>query len=165
MKRGSRGSTLVETVLIAPVLIMLLLGMTELARVVYTYYTLQKIMDTVARVAGTTQSVNFCNDSDPGLIAAKTLAVTGSPDGGNALVNGLTVDQVSVRAERYEAAGNTLAQCDCSFTGCDASAGGLPPDFIVVDMPNGFTVRPLFFGLTVDPFLLKPHVRVPYGGT
>ncbi len=160
-----RGSTLLETVMFAPVLIVLLLGMTEMARVIYTYYTLQKMMYTLARYVGTQQGVNFCNDADPAVVAAKNLALTGSTDGGNALVSGVTSDLVAIRIERYSPDGNSIAQCDCSSTGCDAAQGGLPPDFVVAEIPNGFSVRPLFFKLTVDPFLLKPHVRVPYGGT
>jgi hypothetical protein len=58
-----------------------------------------------------------------------------------------------------------LIICDCSAIGCDASQGGLPPDFIVVSLTNGYTVRPVFLGFSVDPFPLRPNVRVPYGGT
>jgi hypothetical protein len=164
MKR--RGSVLIETAMYAPLLLVLLVGMVELARLGFTYYTLQKTMYTLARYVGTQQGVNFCNADDPTVLAAKNLALTGSLDGSApAIVQGLTAEQVSVQIERYDAAGETLGACDCSPGGCDAGAGGLPPDFVVVDLPNGFQVRPVFFGFSVDPFQLRPRVRVPYGGT
>lgn len=161
-----RGSALLETVMLSPILIMLLLGMTELARVGYTYYTLQKMMYTIARFAGTQQGVNFCDNGDAALVAAKNLGITGSTDGSApVLIPGLSTDLISVSAERYDATSQTLGPCDCSATGCDAASGGLPPDFLVVNMPDGYQVRPLFFKLTVQPFPLHPSVRVPYGGT
>ena len=128
--------------------------------------TLQKMMYTVARFAGTQQGVNFCDAGDPTVVAAKNLAITGTTDASApVIVAGLTADVISITAERYDTTGQTLATCDCSATGCDAASGGLPPDFIRVNIPDGFTVRPLFFNLTVQPFPLRPSVRVPYGGT
>jgi hypothetical protein len=167
MKRARQhGAALLETAMITPLLLMLLLGMTELARVAYTYYTLQKIMYTLARYVGTQQGVNFCDTGDQTVLSAKNLAITGTPDGsGNPLVPGLSADTVSVRVERYDSASQSLGQCDCSATGCDTAAGGQPPNFIVVDMPDGYSVKPLFIQLVVEPFQLRPRVRVPYGGT
>lgn len=150
----------------APILLLLLVGMTELARVYYTYYTLQKIMYTLARYVGTQQGVNFCDDADATVLAAKNFAITGTLDASaDPLVRGLTPDLVSVRVERYDATNQTLGQCDCSVTGCDAASGGLPPDFVVVSMPDGYAVKPVFPQLVIEPFLLRPLVRVPYGGT
>ena len=165
-RRPQAGAALLETAMITPVLLLLLLGMTELARVGYTYYTLQKIMFTLARYVGTQQGVNFCDAGDPTVLAAKTLAITGTPDGsGTVLVRGLTADSINVRVERYSAVNTDLGTCDCSATGCDTAQGSRAPDFIVVDMPNGYEVQPIFPKLTVAPFVLRPSVRVPYGGT
>ncbi len=83
----------------------------------------------------------------------------------NPIIAGLTADMIAVRVERSSPDSQALAACDCSVSGCDTGNGALPPDFIVAEMPNGYPMRPLFFGLSVDPILLKPHVRVPYGGT
>jgi TadE-like protein len=161
-----RGGVLLETAMFAPILLMLLIGMTELARVAYTYYTLQKVMYTMARYVGTQQGVNFCDSADPTIAAAKNLAITGSLDASTpAVIPGLSPDLLSVRAERYDTSSGSLGECDCSATGCDSSSGGAAPDFIVVDMPDGYSVRPAFFRFTVEPFLLRPRVRVPYGGT
>ncbi|MBL0159644.1 MAG: pilus assembly protein [Bryobacterales bacterium] len=52
-RRGQGGGVLLETALWMPFLILLLMGTVELSRVTYTYYTLKKILYTVARTAGT----------------------------------------------------------------------------------------------------------------
>jgi hypothetical protein len=163
--RRHRGAALMEAVMFTPIIIALLVGTVELARVTYTFYTLKKIIYTLARCVGTQQGVNFCDSEDPTVVAAKNYALTGSTDSSdNPTVPGLTPEMIQVRIERYDPASQALAVCDCSATGCDSSQGGQAPDFIVVSL-NGFLVRPLFWGLTVDPFPLRPTVRVPYGGT
>src|SRR5260370_13257864 len=70
------GSSLLETVLVTPILILLLVGMVELARVTYTHYTLHKILYTAARYLGTQQDVNFCDDGYSSVTAAKNYATT-----------------------------------------------------------------------------------------
>ena len=72
---------------------------------------------------------------------------------------------IDVRAERYDAVTGNLDQCVCSSVGCDASSGGQPPDFIVVSMPDGYPFAPHIPFIPTDPILLRPMVRVPYGGT
>jgi TadE-like protein len=162
----SRGSAAMETALFLPILILLLLGTVEIAKITYTYYALQKTMFTLARYLGTQQGVNFCDDNDPAVIAAKNFAVTGTTDGSAAaLINNLTADMLSVRSERVNSGGGTLDQCDCSPTGCDTANGGLPPDFIVVSIPQGYPVTPRIPLLPMDPIPLKPEIRVPFGGT
>ncbi|MBI4873204.1 MAG: pilus assembly protein, partial [Acidobacteria bacterium] len=100
-RRASRGSTILETAMYLPMLFILLVGMVEIARVTYTYHTLQKMLYTVARYVGTQQAVNFCDTTDASLAAAKNLALTGSTDGtADPLVPNLTIDQIDVRLER-----------------------------------------------------------------
>ena len=165
MRRRERGAVLVETILIAPVAVMLLTGTIEFGRLIYIYVAIEKILYTVARGAASTQGINFCADADTTLGAIKQLAVTGSEDsGGTSIVGGLTVDQIAVRAERINATDGTLGLCDCSVSGCDTASGGLPPDFVTAYLTDGYSFRPLFFGLTVTPVQLRPHVRVPFGG-
>jgi len=149
-----------------PILFLLLFGTVELGKITYTYYTLQKIMAAVARYAGTQQGVNFCDAGDPTIAAAKQFAVSASLDTSAAsLVENLTADMISVRAERIDTNSGDLNQCVCSPTGCDASSGGLPPDFIVVSIPDGYPFAPHIPFIPTDPILLRPTVRVPYGGT
>ncbi len=161
-----RGSTLLETAMYLPVLFILLFGMVELARITYTYYTIQKILYTLARLAGTQQAVNFCDDSDAAVTAAKNFALTGTSDGSaDPLVPNLTVDQIKVRIERLNRDTQELVECECSISGCDASQGGGSPDFVVVTIPDGYRVRPVIPFMSIDEFPLRPRIRVPYGGT
>lgn len=161
-----RGSVLVESVLLMPVVLALLVGTVSLARITYTYYMLEKIMTNLARYLGTQQGVNFCDSQDPAVQAAIVFAMTGSGNASDSpLVPGLTPDMFQVRAERYDATGQQLVACDCSPTGCDAAEGGLPPGFIDVSLTDGYNVQPLFWGFTLSPIPLRPSVRMPYGGT
>jgi hypothetical protein len=159
-----RGNALLETAMFMPVLLLLLVGMVELARVTYIYYTLHKTMYTLARYLGTRQGANLCDDGDAEVAAAKEYALTGATDGtAEPFLNGLTSDMISIRVERYSS--GELVQCECWVTGCDAGAGGRPPDFIVVSIPEGYSFRLNFPYLVTEPILLRPSVRVPFGGT
>jgi TadE-like protein len=160
-----RGGALLEAAMLIPVTLALLMGTVELGRVIYTYYMLQKVVFNAARYLGTQQAVNFCDGQDPTVQSSINFALTGSTGTSqNPIVPGLTPDMIQVRAEQYDPSTGQLNVCDCSATGCDSSQGGLPPDFIVVSL-NGYLVHPLFWGFAVDPFQLRPGVRVPYGGT
>jgi len=163
MKR--RGGILVETALMLPIMLALLIGTVDLGQLAYTYYMLQKTVYTMARFLGTRQGVNFCNAGDPNIQAAIDYALTGSTDSAdNPIISGLTPAMFQIRIERYDPVAGQLAVCDCSASGCDASQGGLPPDFIVVSLAN-YTVQPAFWGFVSPQFSLRPSVRVPYGGT
>jgi len=165
--RAQRGGALMEAVLFTPIVLALLIGTVALARVTYTFYTLKKTMYTMARLVGTQQGVNFCDDGDLTILAAKNFALNGlsSDDGTDPILPALTTDMVSVSIERIDPSSGVPVACDCSVTGCDAAAGGGPPDFVVVTIPDGFQVNPRIPFLTLDPILLRPLVRVPYGGT
>jgi len=161
-----RGGVLVETALLLPVVLAILIGTVQLARITYTYYMLQKTVFTLARYLGTQQGVDFCNGQDATVTAAINYALTGSTDSAdNPIISGLTPAMFQIRIERYDPVAQQLTVCDCSATGCDTSQGGLPPDFIVVSMTSAYMVQPVFWGFTVQPFSLRPSVRVPYGGT
>ncbi len=161
-----RGSTILETVMFLPMLIVLLFGMVEIARVTYTYYTLQKILYTLARHVGSEQAVNFCDSSDAVLAAAKNFALTGSSDGSaDPLVPNLTVDQIEVRIERVNRDTGEIAACECSISGCDAAQGGTSPEYVVVSIPDGYRIRPVIPYMALEEFPLRPHIRVPFGGT
>ena len=165
-RRLQSGSSLLETALFLPILLLFLVGTIELGKVVITYFALQKSMYSIARYVGTLQGANFCDDADTAINQAKNIVLTGTSSGdGNPLISGLTAGRVQVRIERYVADTGELIQCECSITGCDAGTGGLAPDFVVVSLPDGYQVGPVFPLFQVDPFLLRPRVRVPFGGT
>jgi Flp pilus assembly protein TadG len=163
-----RGSALIETALFTPLLILLLVGMTELGRIAYTHYTLQKAMYTLARYVGTQQGVNFCAGDDATVVAAKNYALTGSLEAGSVpILPNLTADMLQVRIERYNPQTAELAECECaaSLTGCDTAGGARGPDFIVVSLADGYPVTPAIPYLASQTISLRPVVRVPYGGT
>ena len=164
--RRRRGSALIETAMFMPLLILLLVGMTELGRVTYVYYTLHKQLYTLARYLGTQQGANLCDEGDPVVASAKNFALTGTSDGSsNAILDGMSAALVQIRVERYSSENSELGLCECSISGCDAGAGGRPPDFIVVSIPDGYPVRVNLPYLSPEIILFRPRVRVPFGGT
>ena len=161
-----RGGAVVEAVMVTPILLALLMGTVELARITYTYYMLQKMMYNLARYLGTQQGVNFCDAQDPTVQAAISYALTGSTDSSQSpIIPGLTAAMFQVAAERYDPSGQQVVACDCSSSGCDASQGGQPPGYIVVSLADGYPVQPVFWGVMMNSFALRPSVRVPYEGT
>jgi hypothetical protein len=153
-----------ESILILPILFMLLFGMVALARVTWTYFTLQKILYTVGRYAATQPAVNFCDDADPILADAKNLALRGIGDAaGDFQLPNLTADLIQVRLERIQTDTAGLADCECSATGCDNAQGGRGPDFVVVTVNGGYSVTTNIPYIPAETFLLRPVVRVPYG--
>ena len=165
MKRRS-GQALLETVLYIPFLLLFLVGTIELGKIVYTYFALQKTLYEIARLAGTQQGINLCDPNDPLLNQSIVTVLTGTPAGtGPSLIQGLAATDIQVRVERYDPASGALAQCACSIEGCDTASGGLPPDFLVVSLVNGYNVTPVFPLFKVDPIPLRPIIRLPYGGT
>lgn len=166
MSNRRRGSFLLETAMYLPVLFVLLFGMIEIAKITYTYYTLQKTLMTVARYLGTQQGVNFCDDADAIVQQAKQFAVTGSSEGGtDSLVRNLSIDQIQVRIERVTAGTDEIGVCECSVTGCDTGNGGASPDFIVVSIPEGYPFQLSIPQVPIDPIMLRPRVRMPFQGT
>lgn len=161
-----KGSALVEGAIFIPLVILLLVGMMEFGRITYTYYQLQKVMYAFARVAGTQQNINLCDANNEVLQQAIAVARTGTGNtGGEAVVMGLQASDFRIRAERYNAETDSLAECDCSSTGCDISQGGSSPDFLYVDLANGYPVTLRIPFLAQDPIILRPAVRLPFGGT
>lgn len=155
-----------ETALFLPLLLLLIVGMVQIGKITYIYYTLKKTLYTLAMYLSTQQGVNFCDDGDALIAAAKNYALTGNTDdSGSSFLPALTADMISVQAERVDPTTGNLASCDCSATGCDVAAGGGAPDFIVVTIPDGYTVQLRIPYILIDPIPLRPEVRIPYGGT
>lgn len=167
-RRHQNGAILLETALWTPFLVLLFMGTVELSRVTYTYYTLKKILYTVGRTAGTQQGINFCDDADANVAAIKAYAVTGNVDGtGEPLLPGLTPELISIRLERYSTDTSSVVECTCeaSATGCDTAQGARGPDYLVVNLPDGYPITLRFPGILNDPIPLRPQVRLPFGGT
>lgn len=166
LRNSRRGSSLIEAALMIPFLILLLLGMMEFGRVTYTYYQLQKALYAFARFAGTQQNINFCDTSGDSYQQALAIALTGTGDPNAVpLIGGLEATNLRVRVERYNPTSSAIEECDCSSNGCDPSQGGGPPGYIYVDLAQGYPFSFRVPGIQTDPILLRPSVRVPFGGT
>jgi hypothetical protein len=160
------GSALLESVLILPILLMLFVGMIEVAKISYTYYTLQKVLANFAKYVGTRQGVNFCDGADPSVVSARNWALTASNDGtADPLVPNLSPDRLEVALERTDPDSGEITDCDCSSSGCDISTGGRAPDFVVTSIADGYSVRIALPFISLDPIVLRPQVRMPYRGT
>lgn len=172
-RNGRRGSVALETALWVPFFFILFMGTVELGRVTYTYYTLQKTLNSVARMLSSQPNINFCNPYDPTIEQIKQMAILGSSEtnrspseGLGGLLVHLTPEMIEVHAERYSRDTGVIAPCDCSAQagGCDTSVGGRGPDYVTVTIPNGYPVRLRIPGLSNEPIPLRPHILVPYSG-
>jgi len=127
-----------------PVIVLLLVGMVEIAKFTYTYYTLRKTVYSVAGYLSSQQGVNFCSATDPLIAAGVSFGLTGTTDNtAPVLVTGLDPSMITVAAQRATTTPGgttTLAACDCSQD-CDVSQGYPPPDYIVVSL-TGYTLTP-----------------------
>jgi hypothetical protein len=163
-----RGATLVETAMLIPILLLLLVGMVDLARITYTYYTLRKTVYSIAMYVSNQQNVDFCDPADPAVAAAINFGLTGTTDGSQPVfVTGLTAAMILVTPEAYDPVAQTISTCSCGVPGCDTVNGGSSPSFITVSIPGGYTmpvIMPLPFA-PIAPIPLSPSVKVPYGGT
>jgi hypothetical protein len=170
IQRSRRGGAVLEAALFVPILVLLLVGMVQIAKVTYTYYSLRKALYTAARYVATQQGVDLCNASDPAIATAINLALTGNigdASGVNPVLPALTADMITMSIERVDPTSGVPGACDCSISGCDTNAGGGEPDFVVASIPDGYSINPVIPGvaLPTGPLLLRPTVRVPFGGT
>jgi hypothetical protein len=164
MKRGRGGNVAVELALWLPVLFLLIGGVIQFGKITYTYYSLQKTMNTVASYLAVQNGVNFCPDAgDPTITAAIQFALTGTTDGsGPVAITGLTADMITVTTQCIDPV--TLAPGDCAAVGCGTPVGAQRPDFITVSMPNGYIVQLRLPYILTDPIPLRPKAVMAYGG-
>ena len=164
--RRRAGGMLLESVVIIPMLVLLFVGGMEMGKIALTYYTLQKSMRGAARMVSILRGANFCDSEDPQLMAIKNFIVFG-PEGDTSspLVRDLTTDRILITAERADTENGTIGACDCSGPeGCLASDGGRSPDFVRISIQDGYPFQPRIPFRTLDTILLRPPVRVPFGG-
>lgn len=161
--RRRRGNMLIEAALWIPVMALLIVGMIQVGKITYLYYSLKKSVYSAARYLSVQQGVNFCDlASDPSVAAALQFAVTGTTDGsGQPLITNFTTDMLQVTPLCVDAASGVAGPCDTS--GCPTVTSR--PDYIVVTMPNGYQVQPRIPFITLNPIALSPSVMVPFGGT
>ena len=163
MKR-ERGNMVLEALIFLPFMFLLVVGMLRIGEITYLYYTLKKALYASAQFLATQQGVDFCSDSTGLVAAAKSFGLTGTTDGSqDSFLPALTAEQIDISTECYDASTQTVGPCTLS---CDGStAGVVQPDYIVVSIPDGYTIRPRIPYLLSDEIPLRPFVRVPFGGT
>lgn len=145
-----RGSVILETAMLIPLIVLLLVGMSQIAKFTYTYMELRKVVYSVATYINSQPGAGYCNSTE-----AVNFGMRGSTDDSQPVfVTGLTSDMVQVALQTVDAAGgiSTSATCD-----------GTPPSFIVVSI-NGFALQPRIPFLPITSIPLRPQVKVPYGG-
>lgn len=154
---------ILEAALWIPVITLLLVGMVQIGKITYLYYSLKKAVYTAARYLSVQQGVNFCDlTDDPNVAAAFQLAVTGTDDGsGVPLISNFTIDMLQATPLCVDAVSGVPGPCDTSA--CPTIAAR--PDYILVTLTNGYQVQPRIPFLTLNPFNLSPSVMVPFGGT
>ena len=156
--RRRRGGTLIEAALFIPILMLFIVGMVQLGKITYIYYTLKKTLYTTARYITTQQNINLCDSADAAVQAGISLALTGTTDGtADSFLPALTADMIRVSVERYNADSSNFSD------GCDGTSPG-PPEYVVVSIPDGYEVRPRIPFLLLDPILLRPQVKMPFAG-
>ncbi len=104
MKRQSakagnqRGIAMVELAIAIPAMLMIMLLTVEVTRVMYQYNTLTKVVRDGSRAiaANLLRGSALTGLSNDDLQTAKQLIVSGKPQGGTALLTGLSTDDVSV---------------------------------------------------------------------
>jgi len=163
MRRRCRGNMLIEATLWIPLMVLLIVGMVQVGKITYLYYSLKKAVYSAARYLAVQQGVNFCDPaSDANVTAALQFAVTGSTDGSAPpFISNLTIDMFQVTPECVDP--NTGAPGLCSSAGCPTMSAR--PDYILVSLPTGYIVQPRIPFLTLNPLPLRPFVLVPFGVT
>jgi TadE-like protein len=148
--KSRRGNTILEVAILTPVIAMLLVGMTQIAQITWLYYTLRKTVYSIGSYLNTQQGVNFCDAGDPAIAAAIDFGIT------NSNVANLTAGMFAITAQSFDPTTQTVS----------LSAGCSAPDYIVVSIPQGYSVQMAIpFFSTIDIIPLKPQVVLPYGGT
>ena len=157
---------MLESVLLIPMLVLLFVGAMEIGKITLTYYTLHKALRGAGRMVSLLRGADFCNSEDPQLVAIKNFIIFG-PQGDTAspIVRELTADRILITPERADPENGSVAACECGGpAGCLASEGGHAPDFVVISIADGYPFQPHIPFRTLDPILLRPRVRIPFGG-
>ncbi len=172
LKNNHRGQAAVELAFQIPLLIALLFGAVQIARVFYTYHTLQKAMRGGAGLLARSINVNYCDSADTALMDARNFMVYGNLQGeGSPIMQGLdaVIDQIQIVPERSLAGTTGVVECLCTENdtdSCNTAAGGRAPDFVVVNFgTGGFPLALPFSYVHLGTINLKVSVRMPVTGS
>jgi hypothetical protein len=163
MRRTCGGSTVLETAMFLPVMMLLIVGMIQFGKITYTYYALRGTVYTAARYLAVQRGTNFCDPADPNIVAALNFAVTGTTDASGApLISNLTPDMLQASTECI--INGAVGTCDTSGCGISPSLAERP-DYVTVTIPNGYMMTPKIPFITLTPILFSPSALVAFGGT
>jgi hypothetical protein len=177
-RRRMGGQATVETAFAVPLLVLMLFGAFQVARVFYVYHTLEKALRGGAGVLARTTGINYCDPADPMLLNVKRFIVYGTMDSALASAPVVTnldqiIDQIYFYPERINASNPTevdgcLSSCGNAsgdLNSCDTANGGHAPDFVTVSLgPDGFPLVVPFPYLQWTTIHLKVSVRMPITG-
>jgi Flp pilus assembly protein TadG len=167
---SQRGQAVVELAFQIPLMLLLLFGGFQIARIFYTYHTLQKALRGAAGFVARSTNVNYCDIGDATLAAARNFVVFGNLQAsGTPVVPGLTPDLIQILPERDVAGSTGVTQCPCTVgtedtESCDVSSSGRAPDFVVVNLGSGFPLTVPFPFVNLGTINLKVSVRMPVTG-
>jgi len=164
------GQAVIELAIQIPLMLVILFGFVQIARVYYIYHMLESALRGGAAMLARSANVNYCDAADPALAEARNFIVYGNLQGeGNPIVPGLTSDMILIWPERSggaEAGPTTVGGCSCAqeANGCDLLLGGRAPDFVTVNLGGGFPLPVPFPFVNIDTISLRVSVRMPVTG-
>jgi Flp pilus assembly protein TadG len=161
MRRRNGGNVALETAITIPILLLLIVGMVQIGKVTYLYYTLKKIVYAAARQVAVQQSINFC-DVTQDQTAQNAINFALNDTSGTPIVANLTTLQIATQCSDPNNAGGAMVPCDTS--NCDALSVAARPDYVTVSIPGGYPVNVLIPFISPIPVTLNPTVTVPFGG-
>ena len=148
-------------------IMMILFGAVEIGRLFYTYHALQKALRGGATLLARSVNVEYCNTTDLTMADVRNFIVYGNLQGeGAPVVPGLTVDMIQILPERSVIDSNTVVGCLCTEDpdGCDSSLGGRAPDFVVLNLGDGFPLALPFPYVSLGTVNLRVSVGMPVTG-
>jgi Flp pilus assembly protein TadG len=160
-RRRKGGNVAIETAIFIPVLLLLIVGMVQIGKVTYLYYTLKKIVYAAARQVAVQQSINFC-DVTQDQTAQSAINFALNDASGTPIVANLTTLQIATQCTDPNNVGGAMVPCDTS--NCDALSVAARPDFVTVSIPGGYPVNVRIPFISPIPVTLNPTVTVPFGG-
>jgi hypothetical protein len=169
-RKSQHGQAIAELAFQLPLLMVILFGAVEIARVFYVYHALQKAVRGGAALLARSSNVEYCNNTDLTMADVRNFIVYGNLQGtGTPVVQGLTTDLIQIFPERASTDGLDVAACTCGGEAgdpdsCDVAAGGRAPDFVVVNLGSGFPLAVPFPFVSLGTFDLRVSVRMPVTG-
>jgi len=155
-------------------MLLILAGAVQLARVFYTYHTLQKAMQGGAALLARATNVNYCNAEDPALVSARNFMVYGNLQGlgipvvQTTLCDGSCLQNlIQILPERRDGVSTSVNDCMCATDdadSCEISGVGRAPDFIVVNLNGGYPLQLPFAFVNLATVNLRVSVRMPVTG-